>query len=560
VIAGSQTVRCRCPAQSRGGQYLQISVPADPVVRQIMQGMAVLTSATGEAGGGAVLMADSVRETNAEVLQEQQQEQQQQQVDQQRNSLVDTHSMPTTPPPQTYMVTVPPGVTPGMQFAVEVEGTRMMVTCPSNVQAGMDLRILPPPNNSVGMSLDRTPEQRSSASVPPSRPPMMQMFEVVVPPGVLPGQSFSLLANGQRVLVTCPLNIRSGQKVRFQLPISNPNEDVKSVKLEYESKDGWTRNIRVTDMKFQWVRMSDNGNLKSVSRFDIDQSAFTRQLIFLEGNDPRMRTGRLSFGTATLSSTDSSVKVDGKEVVSYAEIAQSARGNFDQKASWFQEVCRERLRVKWDDGHIRVLVRTEHLLHDSIEAVMSLSRTDLRKTWRFEFLGKEAIDAGGLAREWFQLVSEELFNPNMGLWLPSASNQMAMRINPASSFACPEDHLIYFRFLGRVMGKALFDAQLVSGHMVRHLYKHILSWPVMFSDLELSDAEYYNSLKILLDVENVEDLCLDFTFTENALGESRVVDLVEGGENINVTNDNLPEFLESNLVRRMLLFLFVSVN
>ena len=76
----------------------------------------------------------------------------------------------------------------------------------------------------------------------------------------------------------------------------------------------------------------------------------------------------------------------------------------------------------------------------------------------------------------------------------------------------------------------------------------------------LSDAEYYNSLKILLDVENVEDLCLDFTFTENALGESRVVDLVEGGENINVTNDNLPEFLESNLVRRMLLFLFVSVN
>ena len=90
-----------------------------------MQGMAVLTSATGEAGGGAVLMADSVRETNAEVLQEQQQEQQQQQVDQQRNSLVDTHSMPTTPPPQTYMVTVPPGVTPGMQFAVEVEGTRM---------------------------------------------------------------------------------------------------------------------------------------------------------------------------------------------------------------------------------------------------------------------------------------------------------------------------------------------------------------------------------------------------------------------------------------------------
>lgn len=97
------------------------------------------------------------------------------------------------------------------------------------------------------------------------------------------------------------------------------------------------------------------------------------------------------------------------------------------------------------------------------------------------------------------------------------------------------------------MGKALFDGQLVSGHMVRHLYKHILGWPVMFEDLELPDEEYYNSLKKLLDLENVEDLCMDFTFTENALGENRVVELMEGGEDVSVTNDNLPEFLEANL-------------
>jgi len=44
------------------------------------------------------------------------------------------------------------------------------------------------------------------------------MYEVVVPPGVRPNQSFSILANGQRVLVTCPPNVRPGMKVRFQLP------------------------------------------------------------------------------------------------------------------------------------------------------------------------------------------------------------------------------------------------------------------------------------------------------------------------------------------------------
>lgn len=183
---------------------------------------------------------------------------------------------------------------------------------------------------------------------------------------------------------------------------------------------------------------------------------------------------------------------------------------------------------------------------------MSLSRADLAKIWRFEFLGETGIDAGGLAREWFQLVTEEIFNPDMGLWLPSASNQMAMRINTSSEISCPEDHLIYFRFLGRVMGKALYDGQLVAGHMVRHMYKHILGWPVMFDDLELPDEGYYNSLKSLLEVDDVENMCLDFTFTENALGENRVVELIEGGEDVPVTNDNLPEFLEVNLKYHMM--------
>eukprot|EP00584_Thalassiosira_punctigera_P009619 CAMPEP_0172546206 /NCGR_PEP_ID=MMETSP1067-20121228/16000_1 /TAXON_ID=265564 ORGANISM="Thalassiosira punctigera, Strain Tpunct2005C2" /NCGR_SAMPLE_ID=MMETSP1067 /ASSEMBLY_ACC=CAM_ASM_000444 /LENGTH=894 /DNA_ID=CAMNT_0013333099 /DNA_START=107 /DNA_END=2791 /DNA_ORIENTATION=+ len=569
VIAGSRTVRVRCPVQSRGGHYLQITVPPDPVVRPNVHGMAVLTSATpGMEGGGAVAMRESVRDANAEVLRGQEDRQQQGQEasgSSPANSQASQQQQGEQPQPTTYMVTVPPGISPGMQFAVEVEGQRMMVTCPDNVAAGMNLRILPPqrspiqsapPNlpSGIGTSVDRPPEEQSSVSTPPISPPLMQMFEVVVPPGVMPNQSFSLLANGQRVLVTCPPNVRPGQKVRFQLPISNPNEkskDAPAVQLEYESiKDGWARTIRVTDMKFQWVRMNEDGeiDLKSVARFDVQHSAYTRRLTFLEGNDPRMRTGKLSFGAANESSVESSVELNGKEVVGYAEIAAAhQRGTYEEKAEWFQEICRERLRTKWENGHMRILVRRNHLLHDSLNAVMGLGRMELAKIWRFEFLGETGIDAGGLAREWFQLVTEQIFNPDMGLWLPSATNQMAMRINPASEISCPEDHLIYFRFLGRVMGKALFDGQLVSGHMVRHLYKHILGWPVMFEDLELPDEEYFNSLKSLLDVENMEDLCMDFTFTENALGENRVVELTEGGEEVPVTNDNLPEFLEANL-------------
>jgi len=78
------------------------------------------------------------------------------------------------------------------------------------------------------------------------------------------------------------------------------------------------------------------------------------------------------------------------------------------------------------------------------------------------------VDAGGVAREWFQLVSDMLFNPDFALWSYSSINQMCMQINPSSGIA-NDEHLRYFHFTGRLLGKALFDRQIVAGHLVRPL-------------------------------------------------------------------------------------------
>ncbi|KAK1746957.1 HECT-type E3 ubiquitin-protein ligase [Skeletonema marinoi] len=414
-------------------------------------------------------------------------------------------------PPTTYMVTVPQGIRPGMQFAVDVAGQRMMVTCPAGVQAGMNLRIQTPEQQQQQQSSLHSSGGANSSTTSSST--SMQMFEVIVPAGVMPGQSFSLLANGQRVLVTCPPNILPGQAVRFNLPIADKSAPpIKQ--LEYEDiPDGWARTIRVTDMKIQWVKTKNDGDTvdTQTTTFDVKNSAYTRKLRFLEGNDPRMRTGLLELVPANQSSIDSSVQRNGKQIVSYAEIAAAHdKKKFEDKAEWFQMICRDRLRIEWNEGHMKIKIRRAHLLHDSIEAVMSLSPTDMRKIWRFEFLGEVAIDAGGLQREWFQLVTEQ------------------------------------------VLGKAMFDGQIVAGHMVRHLYKHVLGWPITFEDLEIPDESYYNSLKSLTGMDNIADMCLDFTFLENDLGENRSVDLIENGSNIDVTNENLPLFLEVNMKYHMM--------
>jgi len=143
----------------------------------------------------------------------------------------------------------------------------------------------------------------------------------------------------------------------------------------------------------------------------------------------------------------------------------------------------------------------------------------------------------------------------MGLWQSSSANQMCMEVNPASEYCC-EDHLIYYRFLGRVMGKALFDRQLVAGHMVGYIYKHILGWPVTFGDLAMVDDEYYNNLKQLQTLatsgEDLSMLCLDFTTTQDIMGVKEEIELIPNGAKIEVDNDNFPEYLEACLKYRML--------
>ena len=637
VYAGSKIVKVRCPKNVRPGQSLQISVPVDPMDHRANSSSnnGGSTSSPSREGGGSDGMKNVLPNNN------------------------NNNNIPPLLPPDSdnvtkipnqtlshpgeqpaYMVKIPEGVRGGTQFPVTINGQQLMVTCPPMARHPMSVRIVPPPpppHTKNGMNVDGRQnggelqnnrggqqQQQLQRRIPnrilnPNKQSSdkTRMFEVVVPTGVRPGQPFALLAGGVRVLVTCPKNAVSGKTIRFHLPIGlvNANKDggpkskLAEIKLSYE-KDGWTRTIRATDMKFQWTRFDTDGNVDTRHRFDTERSAYVRKLDW-EADDDRMRKGRVSLVTPDKGVVDSKIKsANGTDLVTFQDIATAQNKNYEDKIQWFQDTCAQ-LCVEWNEGHMRMNVRRDYLLSDSMEAVMSLSRKDLRKVWRFEFIGEAGIDAGGLAREWFELVTEEVFDPDMGLWQNSATNQMCMQINPASGefrfcsvclfvvgcvwgvftlvycclfrlifqlthtrlhiiyplfislspcasphlveISCPDDHLIYFRFIGRVMGKAMFDRQLVKGHMVKHLYKHILGWPIMFNDLKDIDEEYYNSLKGLKDMgADVEYCCIDFTVMEETLGVKQTVELVPDGENIDVTQENLPEYIEACLKYRLL--------
>jgi hypothetical protein len=397
VHAGPRRVRVRCPETSTPGQSLQITLPPDSVSNFLLLRAAPLTDPVGTGGGGAVPMSKDVLRVNEQAKE-------------------------SGGSAQTYLVTIPPNIYPGMQFTVNVAGQRFMVSCPESAGPNMRVRIVPP-------------IQRET----PEAAPKTQVFEVAVPQGVQPGQPFALIANGQRVLVTCPPDVVPGQKIRFQLPVS---QVVGNIQLAYESeKGGWKRTIRVTDLKFQWVRLEGGGTGKTddgvnavdldSSKFDFLKSAYVRKINFLEGNDARMRTGTVELVPASDAVVDSRLVVQNQTLLSYSDIAQTQGRPLHEKKAWFEQIC-ERLTAPWEEGHVRICVRRSHLLLDSVDAVMGLGRDDLCKVWRIEFLGEPAIDAGGPTREWFELVTEQVYDPACGLWIPSANNQACVDINPAS--------------------------------------------------------------------------------------------------------------------------------
>ena len=170
---------------------------------------------------------------------------------------------------------------------------------------------------------------------------------------------------------------------------------------------------------------------RSNNKFDFTKSAYVRKLSFLEGNDARMRTGYMDLVPAHEAVVDSKLVVQNRTLLSYGDIVAVQNKSLDEKTEWFQRICTQ-LTLPWEDGHVKMVVRRKHLLLDSVDAVMSLGRDDLRKRWRMEFLGEPGLDAGGLTKEWFELVTEQMYDPDFGLWKPTINNQMCMDINPAS--------------------------------------------------------------------------------------------------------------------------------
>ena len=126
------------------------------------------------------------------------------------------------------------------------------------------------------------------------------------------------------------------------------------------------------------------------------------------------------------------------------------------------------------------------------------------------FDGEEGQDAGGLLREWYLIIAREMFNPNYALFKTTPGDRVTYMPNP-SSHINPE-HLTYFKFVGRIIAKAIYDNKLLDCYFTRSFYKHILSKPVRYTDMESEDYSFYQGMVSLLD-HDINEVGIELTFT-----------------------------------------------
>ncbi|XP_044132288.1 E3 ubiquitin-protein ligase NEDD4-like isoform X6 [Bufo gargarizans] len=276
---------------------------------------------------------------------------------------------------------------------------------------------------------------------------------------------------------------------------------------------GWEERIHLDgrtfyiDHRSQGLMCGDNGNGRLVPSYD---SKLT------QWEDPRLQNPAIT-GPA----------------VPYSR-------EFKQKYDYFRKKLKKPADIP---NRFEMKLHRNSIFEESYRRIMSVKRPDVLKArlW-IEFESEKGLDYGGVAREWFFLLSKEMFNPYYGLFEYSATDNYTLQINPNSGL-CNEDHLSYFTFIGRIAGLAVFHGKLLDGFFIRPFYKMMLGKQITLKDMESVDSEYYNSLKWILENDPTE-LDLRFCIDEENFGQTYQVDLKPNGSEMVVTNDNKREYID----------------
>uniref|UniRef100_A0AAX7UR89 Ubiquitin-protein ligase E3C n=1 Tax=Astatotilapia calliptera TaxID=8154 RepID=A0AAX7UR89_ASTCA len=221
---------------------------------------------------------------------------------------------------------------------------------------------------------------------------------------------------------------------------------------------------------------------------------------------------------------------------------------FEERVKIFQRLIFADKRDVQGDGPfpdgINVTIRRNYIYEDAYDKLSPENEPDLKKRIRVHLLNahgldEAGIDGGGIFREFLNELLKSGFNPNQGFF--KTTNEGLLYPSPAAEMLVGDSFTRHYYFLGRILGKALYENMLVELPFASFFLSKLLgtSADVDIHHLASLDPEMYRNLLFLKSYEgDVEELGLNFTVVNNDLGEAQVVELKLGGKDIPVTTAN----------------------
>eukprot|EP00127_Corallochytrium_limacisporum_P006979 Clim_evm33s239 gene=Clim_evmTU33s239 len=186
-------------------------------------------------------------------------------------------------------------------------------------------------------------------------------------------------------------------------------------------------------------------------------------------------------------------------------------------------------------------IRRDSIMADTMSQ-LSKKTKDLKKPLKIKYVngGEMGLDMGGLQKEFFQLIVDEIFNSSYGMF--THLDEMRSYWFDPDSLATDDE----FELVGNVLGLAVYNGIILDVHFPMPVYRKLLGEVVGLQDIKDLDPDLHEGLKQLLefegDVENI--FCRTFRVERRKFdGDMVQIDLVEHGDDVAVTTENREQFV-----------------
>lgn len=215
---------------------------------------------------------------------------------------------------------------------------------------------------------------------------------------------------------------------------------------------------------------------------------------------------------------------------------------FEERARIFRGVINYDKEQLGDIYHYNAAKATVHrntVFRDGYMQLNSLKdklKNRVMITFIDQFGNPEAgIDGGGVFKEFLTTLCKEAVNTNNGLFASTGDNLLY----PSPMYYDKEEQLKSLEFLGRIIGKAMYEGILIDSGFASFFLAKWLGRQSYLDDLHSLDDELYRGLIYLKNTkDDIAEMSLTFSIDEDRFGVAHSIDLVPGGSKIPVTNDN----------------------